>query len=90
MGDNPLGYWRLGEASGATTADRVGGGAAGTYNGFSSGDYGKTGPALTASGDNDTAAGFDGADTGVDSNPNYITIPSGASIQARSARGRAA
>jgi large repetitive protein len=64
---NPLGYWRLDEASGTTAANQVSGGAAGTYSGFSSADYGQTG-ALTLSGDTNAAAGFDGSD-------NFMTVP---------------
>lgn len=65
-GANPLGYWRLDEASGATAANQVSGGAVGVYNSFSSGDYGQSG-ALAALGDSNAAAGFDGTD-------NYLTI----------------
>jgi len=60
INSNPVGYWRLDDASGsASAANKISGGVAGTYNNFNSSDYGQSG-ALTASGDNDTAAGFHG------------------------------
>lgn len=64
--DNPVGYWRLDDASGsATAANKISGGVAGTYNNFESGDYGKPG---AINSDSDTAAGFDGSN-------NYISMP---------------
>ena len=62
---NPLGYWRLDDASGsASAANKISGGIAGTYNNFEAADYGKPG---AIKGDSDTAAGFDGSN-------NYISI----------------
>jgi hypothetical protein len=67
MGDNPLGYWRLDEASGAAVANQVSGGVAGTYVNFETADYGKPG-ALGGFGDSNAAAGFDAYD-------NHVAIP---------------
>lgn len=66
LSNNPIAYWRLGEAGGPTAVDEVGtGGGAndGTYNGFAPGDFGQPG-ALKF--DSNTAAQFDGADNFVD------------------------
>jgi hypothetical protein len=56
LADNPVGYWRLGEASGLFTADEVG-----AHHGMYSGE-----PLLQVAGalddDGDTAAGFNGED----------------------------
>ena len=65
LAGNPLGYWRLDDASGsASAANKISGGVAGTYNNFEAADYGKPG---AIKGDSDTAAGFDGSN-------NYISI----------------
>lgn len=60
LSDSPVAYWRLGEASGSTTAvDETGNGHDGTYQG----------PTLEAAGvtnDGDTAASFDASDDYVD------------------------
>ncbi len=66
INSNPVGYWRLDDASGsATAANKISGGIAGTYHNFNASDYGQSG-ALTASGDNDPAVGFHGG--------NYISL----------------
>lgn len=65
LADGPVGYWRLGEAAGPTAADTASaaglpqqGAQDGTYTGgFTLGTSG----ALTASGDTDTAATFNGS-----------------------------
>lgn len=60
LADSPVAYWRLGEASGSTTAaDETGNGHDGTY-------QGPTLEAAGAIGDGDTAASFDGTDDYVD------------------------
>ncbi len=65
INSNPIGYWRLDDASGsASAANKISGGVAGTYNNFEAADYGKPG---AIAGDSDTAAGFDGSN-------NYISI----------------
>jgi hypothetical protein len=53
--DAPVGYWRLGEASGSSAADASGNGNVGSYvSGV------QLGAAGAVAGDTDTAAGFDG------------------------------
>ena len=63
LGDNPVGYWRLGEASGATTAGNIGSSGTnndGTYtNGVT---LGATALIHSTKSGGDTAASFDGAD----------------------------
>jgi hypothetical protein len=57
LADNPLGYWRLGEANGGTAADSSGNGRNGSYvNGVGLGVAG------ALFGDPNTAAAFDGVD----------------------------
>jgi large repetitive protein len=69
MGDNPGGYWRLGEASGTTAVDETGTNP-GTYqNGVVLGQPG----ALST--DGSTAASFDGVN-------DIVTVPSNASLNA--------
>ena len=69
LADNPVGYWRLGEAAGVTAADSSGANScAGTpCNGTYTGGY-TLGTAGSISGDADTQVTFDGA-TG------YIALP---------------
>jgi acid phosphatase type 7 len=55
--DAPLGYWRLGEATGTTAADVSGSGNPGSYVAGV-----QLGAAGALAGDGDTAAGFDGVD----------------------------
>jgi glucose/arabinose dehydrogenase len=69
LADNPLSFWRLGDASGATAKDEKGVNA-GTYaNGITLGAAG----ALT--GDNDTAVLLDGVDDGVNFGSPNLTGP---------------
>lgn len=56
LANNPLGYWRLGEASGTTMGDASGNGRSGTY--VASPSLGTTG---LVTGDTDTAATFTAA-----------------------------
>jgi len=56
MSDGPIGYWRLGESSGAAQAqDETTNNRDLDYNGFAAGDYGQTG---AIAGDADTAMNF--------------------------------
>ena len=55
--DAPIGYWRLGEVTGATAADDSGNGNVGSYVAGV-----QQGAAGALAGDADTAAGFDGVD----------------------------
>lgn len=71
LADNPLGYWRLGEASGTTAADDSGNGNDGTYGG--SPTLGATG-LLPRADDSDTAVDFDGVDDAVDTG---LTVATG-------------
>lgn len=64
MADAPLGYWRLGEASGSVAADTSGNGHQGTY--FGGVTYGVTGAVDTSS---DTAVTLDGTS-------GYASVPS--------------
>ncbi|TMK79966.1 MAG: hypothetical protein E6G45_02105 [Actinobacteria bacterium] len=60
LADEPIAYWRLGEASGTSAADLTGNGNTGTYAG------GVTlGAAGALAGDSDTAASFDGVNDDV-------------------------
>ncbi|NQU21797.1 MAG: PEP-CTERM sorting domain-containing protein [Candidatus Nealsonbacteria bacterium] len=68
LADEPIGYWRLGEASGSTAADASGHGLNGTYYGGVTRDQ----PGALV-GDPDTAAAFNGS-TG------YINVGSRASL----------
>ncbi|MCH8045152.1 MAG: tandem-95 repeat protein, partial [Planctomycetes bacterium] len=63
----PFGYWRLGEASGATTAIDLTGRNDGTYRNFADSDFERTG---SISDEVDTAVSFDDGD-------NFIQLPSG-------------
>jgi concanavalin A-like lectin/glucanase superfamily protein len=65
--DNPVAFWRLGEASGSTAVDNVGG-HDGTYNGTLT--YGVAG---ALAGDPDTAIEFDGAS-------GYVGVPFSAAL----------
>jgi len=62
LADSPIGYWRLGEASGPTAADETAGGRDLTYNGFPPGIFGQPGAIV---GDADTAVDL----TGTSPNP---------------------
>lgn len=75
LGDSPIGYWRLGEASGTTAANTATSGTtyAGAYLAFSGTDYGKTG-ALTGSGDFNTAVQFNGLESPTNVS-NRVSIP---------------
>ena len=55
LGDNPIGYWRLGEAAGPTAVDSSGSAANLDYTLFPAGDFGQPGGIV---GDADTAVRF--------------------------------
>ncbi len=55
LSDNPIGYWRFGEAGGATAVDLSGNGRDLTLNNFGPGNFGQPGAIV---GDADTAFGF--------------------------------
>jgi hypothetical protein len=63
LADSPVGFWRLGEASGTTAADASGNGRDGTYLPNSGGAWtgGTQGASGALAGDADTAATFDGS-----------------------------
>ncbi|MCH8922641.1 MAG: tandem-95 repeat protein, partial [Planctomycetes bacterium] len=61
----PVGYWRLGEAPGSTTAVDVTGAHDGVYQNFAAGDFEQPG---AGSGDPDTSVFFDGVD-------NQVSVP---------------
>ena len=62
IGDDPAGYWRLGEASGTTAADSSGFDNAGTYSSVTLGGASGIG---TSNGDPDTSAAFNGTSSNV-------------------------
>ncbi|HEY4871714.1 MAG TPA: LamG-like jellyroll fold domain-containing protein [Candidatus Dormibacteraeota bacterium] len=68
LGDSPVAYWRLGEASGTTMADASGTGNAGTYHGGYT--LGQTG---IIAGDSDTAVTFNGSN-------GYASVPNATSL----------
>jgi hypothetical protein len=67
QGSDPLGYWRLGENSGATTAVDLAGENHGDYRNFSGSDLEQVGAIVD---DKDTSVHFDGVD-------NHIQLPGG-------------
>ena len=71
LGDNPVGYWRLGEASGSTAADETGTNP-GTY--VNSPTLGVAG---ALKGSSNTAASFNGS-------TQYVDVPSSASLNVSS------
>lgn len=72
LADSPVGYWRLGDASGTTMADSSGGGHDGTYTG--SPTLGATG---LLTGDSDKAVVFNGSSQ-------YAQVPAGAWMRGES------
>jgi hypothetical protein len=79
LADHPVGYWRLGEKAGAVASDKSGNENSGIYT--SNVSFGQTG-ALTASGDSDTAAEFDGSTTYVSIGEHASYVSNRVSVEA--------